>query len=165
MIRIERRAARAAAVAGVLAIALLATACGTRTAGHVYSARARAGAVTVDLTGKARFAPAPAGAKPALTPQQAWAKYVKVNTTYHGTAIPRNLSVRLGLLTLPIGPLGRHGAETYLAHNELAYGYSWHQCPQSQAPGGKVPPNPCIAWNFLSATTGRQIVETWQVYR
>ncbi len=167
MIRIERRPARTAAVVGVLIIALLGTACGTRTTGHGYSIRARTGAVTVHLTGGARFAPAPAGAKPTLTPQQAWARYVKVNTSYHSSAIPRAVvSVRLGLLTLPIGRLGPQGTESYLAHNKLVYGYSSHQCPQSQGPpGSTAPPNPCIEWNFLSASTGRQIVDTYQVYR
>jgi hypothetical protein len=164
MIRIESRAARAAVVAGMLVIALLATACGTRAAGNGYGVRARTVAATIYLTGRATFAPAPAWAKAALTPKQAWARYVKVDTSYRGSPIPRN--VRLGLLTLPIGPIGPGGAETYLAHNELAYGYSWHQCPQSQGPrGSRVAANPCIAWNLISATTGRQIVETWQVYQ
>lgn len=164
MIRMERRAARSAAVVGVLVIALLATACGTRTAGRGNAARFGTGPVTVRLTGGATFAPAPHWAKPGLTPRQAWARYVKFDTSYRGSAIPPN--VRLGLLTLPIGRMGTGGAETYLAHNELAYGYSWHQCPQSQGPSGStVPPNPCIAWNFFSASTGRQIVGTWQVYR
>jgi hypothetical protein len=166
VIRDDRPAATAAAVVGSLAITLLATACGTRTAGQVHSARARAGAVTVHLTGRGRFAPAPAWSKPALTPSQAWARYVKVNTSYHGSAIPRGVSVQLGLLTLPIGRTGPHGAEAYLAHNELVYGYRWHQCPQSQGPpGSTLPPNPCIEWNFLNASTGGQIVQTWQVYR
>lgn len=164
MIRIERRAARATAVAGMLVIALLATACGARAAGRGYGVRAQTVAATVHLTGRATFVPAPASVKPSLTPKQAWARYVKVDTSYRGSPIPRN--VRLGLLTMPIGPIGPGGAEAYLAHNELAYGYSWHQCPQSQGPSGStVPSNPCIAWNLISATTGRQIVETWQVYQ
>jgi len=108
------------------------------------------GAIPVNLGGGAYFAPAPAGAEPTLTAQQAWARYTKVNTSYRSPAIPRNVSVRLGLLTLP----------TYYG---LAYGYSWHSCPSSQGPGG-TPPNPCIEWNFLNAKTGRQIVETWQLY-
>src|SRR6266704_3891514 len=110
MIRIERRPARTAAVVGVLIIALLGTACGTRTTGHGYSIRARTGAVTVHLTGGARFAPAPAGAKPTLTPQQAWARYVKVNTSYHSSAIPRAVvSVRLGLPDAAHRPTGTAG--------------------------------------------------------
>ncbi len=123
-----------------------------------------ADAVTVHLTGGGKFAPTPVRTKAGLTPRRAWAKYVKVDTSYRGVAMPQN--VRLGHLTLPIGRVGPGGTEKYQARNELVYGYSWHRCPQSQGPSGsKVPPNPCIEWNFFSAGTGRQIVQTWQAYR
>ncbi len=160
---------RTAALAGcVLVIALLATGCGTRTAAHGHTARARTATMTVDLGEGAKFMPAPAGAKPALTPQQAWARYTRstrADASHRSLAIPRNVSARLGVLTVPIGAIGRHGAQRYLAHNKLVYGYSWHRCPQSQAPGGTPPPNPCIEWNFLNASTGAQIVQTWQLSR
>jgi hypothetical protein len=121
--RTKRRAATAAVVAaGFLLSALVGTACGTRTTAHEYGARARTGAVTIDLSGGARFVPAPAGAKPALTRQQARVKFIKPMQvkTYRSSAIPRAVvSVRLGLLTLPLGPMG-----------ELVYEYSSHQCPR-----------------------------------
>lgn len=110
------------------------------------------------------FVPAPRGARPKLTPQQAWANYTKVNTSYRTSAIPRNVSVHLGVLTEAIGPTRPGGSVTYLPDNELVYGYSWHSCPESQGPpGATLPPNPCIEWNFLKADTGRQIVDTWQL--
>lgn len=163
MIRIEKRVAKAAT--GVLGLALLVTACGgARAADRGDGASVQIVAATVPLTGGATFGPAPTSARPVLAPKQVWAGYVKVDTSYRGSPIPAN--VRLGLLTLPVGPIGSGGSQVYLAHNELVYGYSWHQCPQSQGPtGSTVPANPCIAWNFISATTGRQIVETWQVYQ
>ena len=158
---------RTAALACVLVIALVGTGCGTRTAANGHSVHARATTMTVDLGKKAKFTPAPAGANPKLTQQQAWARYIKStrsDTSHRSLTIPRNVSARLGVLTVPIGPVGRHGAIAYLAHKKLVYGYSWHSCPQSQAPGGTLPPNPCIEWNFLNANTGAQIVETWQVF-
>ncbi len=76
------------------------------------------------------------------------------------------MSVRLGLLTLPLGPSGPNGAEAYTAHDELAYGFSWHRYPVSANPRvTKLPPNPCREWNFLDANTARQIDETWQLIR
>lgn len=160
---------RTAALAfGVLVVTLAGMGCGAQPAPHDHSTSIRAATMTVDLGEGAKFAPAPAGANPALTPQQAWARYIKstrVDASERSLAIPRNVAARLGVLTMPIGPMGRHGTTTYLAHNELVYGYSWHRCPQSQAPGGTLPPNPCIEWNFLNASTGAQIVETWQLSR
>jgi len=71
--------------------------------------------------------------------------------------------VDIGLLTLPIGPSGPNGSEIYTVHNQLVYGYSWHQCPASRNPKvKKLPPNPCIEWLFLNANTGYQIDETFQ---
>lgn len=60
-----------------------------------------------------------------------------MNASYRTAAIPRNVSGRLGLLTFPIGPAGPGGTEAYLAHNELGYGYRWHNCPYS-ATGAKL---------------------------
>jgi hypothetical protein len=56
-------------------------------------------AVPVDLGAGEYFAPPPVGAELGLTARQAWARYTKVNTSYRGPAIPRNVSVRLGVLT------------------------------------------------------------------
>jgi hypothetical protein len=68
-----------------------------------------------------------------------------------GTTIPSNVTVQLGLLTLPAGPanadtsgLVTSNGTAYTALNELAYGYSWHSCPMSTLPNATLPPNPCI---------------------
>lgn len=110
------------------------------------------------------FAPPPVTASPKLTAQQAWTAYTKINKSYRSSAIPSNMTVHLGLFTLPLGPSGPGGAEAYAARNQLVYGFSWHRCPISTNPRvKKLPPNPCIEWNFLSANTGRQILQTWQM--
>jgi hypothetical protein len=110
------------------------------------------------------FAPAPAHAKPALTPEQAWAEYTHHDPHYRKATIPAYVAVHLGLLTLPLGPSGPGGSEAYTAHDELVYGFSWHSCPASRNPRvRKLPPNPCIQWNFLSANTGHQIDDTWRM--
>jgi hypothetical protein len=80
------------------------------------------------------------------------------------------------------GPDGKF----YTPRNELPYGYSWHSCPPvmgvpspgpraattqsaparpsatSESASAPRPPNPCVAWLFLDANTGRMIVQTWQ---
>ncbi len=153
---------------GAVAMSVLITGalagCGTR---QESATLAHSDTALVKLGGGAKFTPAPPSAKPTLTARQAWASYTKVNTSYRNAAIPRNVSVHLGLLTLPIGPAGPGGTEKYLAHNLFVYGYSWHRCPEiPTAPGSgpvSVPPNPCIEWNFLNAKTGHQIVQTWQI--
>jgi hypothetical protein len=117
--------------------------------------------ITIDPHVGETFTPAPSGATPRLTAQQAWAKYAKVAGIK--PTIASGVAVRLGLLTLPIGPTGPHNSTAYIAKNELVYGYSWHSCPVSTGLRvTKLPRNPCIQWNFLNANTGRQIDETWQ---
>jgi hypothetical protein len=142
---------------------LLAAGCGTPVPARAYTASAVTATITVDPQVGETFAPAPADAAPALTAQQAWANYTQVDTSYSDSAIPSNVTVQLGLLTLPLGPEGPGGAKAYTAQNQLVYGYSWHNCPASRNPNMQtLPPNPCIEWNFLDASTGRQIDETWQ---
>src|SRR5712692_9229466 len=146
---------------GILGVCLLVAGCGTPARVRARDAPAVTATITIDPTIGETFAPAPAGARPALTAQQAWAKYTQVNTSYRHPAIPSNVTAHLGLLTLPTGP---NGTGPYTVHNELVYGYSWHRCPVSMNPRvKKLPPNPCIEWNFLNANTGRQIEETWQM--
>lgn len=106
------------------------------------------------------FAPPTAGITPALTAEQAWATYAE--KTGQDPTISGSVTVHLGVLTLPIKPAGATPTE-YTANNELAYGYSWHSCPQSRNPQDTtLPSNPCIQWNFLDANTGQQIDDTWQ---
>lgn len=103
------------------------------------------------------FAPPPADASPALTAQQAidkWAgKPVK---------IPPGVTVRLGLLTLPVGPdcgpecehnnIVRHGW-VYSWLNKLVYGVSRWECPA----GSHKRAWECTDWDFLDANTGKMI--------
>src|SRR5712691_6038945 len=151
-----------AIVPGAVAIALLAAACSTPA--PVHSVETVTATVTIAPDIGETLAPAPASARPALTAQQAWAKYTHHDASYRKAAIPSNVTVHLGLLTLPLGPSGPGGSEAYTAHNELVYGFSWHSCPASRNPRvRKLPPNPCIQWNFLNANTGHQIDDTWQM--
>jgi hypothetical protein len=151
----------AALATATLGTSLLTIACGTRAEGRISTVSVLNASITIDPFVRETFGPAPASARPALTARQAWAMYTKVNTSYKTSAIPSNITVYLGLLTLPTGP---NGSGPYTAHNELAYGYSWHSCPVSRNPRVKrLPANPCREWNFLDANTGRQIDETWQM--
>jgi hypothetical protein len=116
--------------------------------------------VTIDPLVGETFAPAPASAAPRLTAGQTWARYAtRLGAT--ATAIPSGVRVRLGLLTLPIGPQP-DGATAYTAHDELAYGYSWPSGCLSTLPGAIPPGARCLSWTFLNANTGRQIDQTWQ---
>ncbi len=120
------------------------------------------------------FAPAPAGAAPALTAALAWAQYAQVNG---GSAtIPSGLTVQLGLVSVPVGPanpadpdqagLATSNGIAYRALNELAYGYSSPagSCPISTNPNVAGPVGKsCIDWTFVDAKTGQLIEETWQI--
>lgn len=136
-----------------------------KTSSHARTVSKVNSTITIDPQVGMTFAPAPQGVKPALTAAEAWAKYARLNGD-RNTAIPSNVTVTLGLLTLPIGPTGPNYSEAYTAHNELAYGYS-----SPSAGSGCVTLNPrlrpppyarCIQWDFLDANTGKQIVSTWQ---
>lgn len=125
--------------------------------------------ITIDPTVGEIFAPPPPAAQPSMTAQDAWAQYAALNGS-SVTTIPSNVTVQLGLLTLPVGSaaapdtsgLTISNGEAYTALNELAYGYSWHSCPASTLNSSPPPNNPCIEWLFLDASTGQQIDETWQ---
>lgn len=92
------------------------------------------------------------------------------------TTIPSFVTVRLGFLTLAVGPadapgagrLVHHGSKAFTAYNELAYGFS---APSGCAPmlppsgGAQLPARSgahCVEWTFLNANTGKQIDSTWQ---
>src|SRR6266542_2207708 len=92
------------------------------------------------------FAPSPAGAAPALTAEQAWAQEEAAEGS-SDTTIPSDVTVQLGLLTLPVGPanadtsgLVTSNGTAYTALNELANGYSWHSCPMSTLPNATALP-------------------------
>jgi hypothetical protein len=150
---IRSRAASALALLPLLVASVVLAGCGTPVA-NVSTA------ITIDPDIGEVLAPPPANASPALTPAQALA----ASTHRKSAEIPPGVKVSLGALTLPIGPTGPNGTETYTAKNELVYGYSWHSCPVSRNPAVKrLPRNPCVEWNFLDANTGHQIDETWQM--
>jgi hypothetical protein len=160
----------------LLATALVLTACGTvKSPGQNRATGSQSGrsltatvsavtkVIVIDPQAGEKFTPPFAKASPALTPQEAWAKFMRGINSTKSLRIPADVGVQLGLLTLPIGPIGRHGGEKYTAHNELVYGYSWHSCPVSMNPNHpKLPGDPCIEWNFIDANTGHQIDLTWQ---
>jgi hypothetical protein len=164
-------------VLGVSAAVIAVAGCGTTRAGDLQrpeGAAARAApawrTITIDPQVGETFAPAPASAAPKLTAQQAWARYARENGSDHA-AIPSVVHVRLGLLTLPVGPANAPGTsnltisngEAYTALNELAYGYSSPSGCVSMNPWVLFPPDArCIEWDFLNANTGTQIDSTWQ---
>ena len=148
----------------LIAVSIGLTACGTEKYVATKPVADAPTTITIDPSVGETFAPPPANAAPAMTAAEAWAAYTQVDTSYSSSAIPSNVSVVLGLLTLPTGPTGPNGTEGYTANNELVYGFSWHNCPASRNPNAPtLPSNPCVEWNFLDASTGKQIDETWQM--
>jgi hypothetical protein len=155
--------------------------------GHCRAARSVVPAtVKINTSIRETFAPAPPSAAPALTAQQAWRHYAE-QAGSSVTAVPAFVTAQLGLFTLEASPaddpesagLPTSDGKAYTALNKLSYGYSWHSCPPlmggpSLAPrvrgssspdvrgSATLPPNPCVAWLFLNANTGRMIVQTWQ---
>lgn len=158
----KKQHALCAAVVALLACGLLAG-CGTAKMRQIRPVADVPSTVTIDSSVGEIFAPPPADASPAMTAQQAWTAYTKVDTSYSSSDIPSNVTVSLGLLTLPLGPSGPNGTEAYKAKDVLTYGFSWHNCPVSRNPNASIPAsNPCVEWNFLNADTGAQIDNTWQ---
>lgn len=162
----EREGSLLAAAVAISVGALVLAGCGSAkllgqarapTTSHVTST------IVIDPHVGEKFGPPIATASPALSARQAWDKFMGAITGKRDSRIPADVSVRLGLLTLPVGPTGPEGAEEYTARNRLVYGFSWHSCPESMNPRHpKLPANPCIEWNFLDANTGHQIDMTWQ---
>ena len=133
--------------------------------------------ITVNPSVGITFSPAPPDAAPALTGAQAWTLYA--NAQGWPTTVPSNVTVQLGLVTVPVGPAGSPGTGNlvtvnnvaYMAYDQLAYGYSSQtSCPAHYDAAGAASPPPtptsspgaCIDWSFVDAKTGTQIVETWQ---
>ena len=161
---------KVAAVSGLLAVSVLAAGCGTRVYTGAHAAKrttnSSASRMTTTITfgkkGDSFGPPGPGEVRPALTAQQAWTKFAHPGSD--NSPIPSGTTVRLGLLTVIVGPVGSHGKVGYRVRGKLVYGYRYHQCPKSQAPGGTVPPNPCLAWAFLNADNGNFILQTYQTY-
>jgi len=99
------------------------------------------------------WAPPPADAQPALTAGEAYAKFS------HGDSIGWGATVQLGSLTDAIGPYCGASCDwgttvdgiSYRAYHELAYGYYWHACEDSQDE------RDCQHWTWLDANTGKMI--------
>lgn len=122
----------------------------------------RHGTIVINPETGQTFAPAPASAAPKLTAQQAWAQFMR-RLGNARIAIPTGDHVQLGLYSMPAGPNGPGGTETYIVHNELAYGYSSPSGCVTLNPRLTAPPNArCISWDFLNANTGAQIDSTYQ---
>jgi len=149
-------------ITGALGLAVLAAALAAvlTSIGHAQAIAAPPVTTTITIDGTT-FAPPPSNATPALTAAQAFA------TWSPGTAIPSQVSVQLGLVTVPVGP--DCGAEcsnlivqngiAYQSLNELAYGFEWSTCPPPSGPNAPTPsPGPSIQWNFIDANTGHQII-------
>jgi hypothetical protein len=103
------------------------------------------------------FAPAPPGTVPAMTAREAWARLTRGERS---TRTAPGSIVRLGLLTVPIGPYCgiecaghpvRDGI-AYTALDQLAYGYSWLAFPHRHLQARN--------WIFLNADTGKMIIGT-----
>lgn len=166
MVRRQASVAKTVTVAGLLIVGLMVAGCGTRAfAGRAGTDGGTPAGGNLRLSSEITFGksgdvfrPAPARARPALSARQAWDAFAH---SPHA-AIPRATSVRIGILTMAIGPVGKDGKTVYRAHDVLAYGYSYHQCPVSEALHAKLPKGPCIAWAFLNANTGKLIIQTYQ---
>jgi hypothetical protein len=160
---LKKRVLLGAIAVGVLTVKVVSVAELHQGSARATTVSAVTSTITIDPNVGETFAPAPPTAVPTMTAQQAWASYTQVDTSYTSSAIPSDVTVQEGLLTLPLGPTAANSSETYAAQNELVYGYSWHSCPHSTNPMVQtLPPNPCIQWIFLDANTGKEIDDTWQ---
>ena len=114
-------------------------------------------AITLDPGIHETFAPPPANAVPAMTPQEA----VDAFEGKH-VPIPDFVTVQLGLFTLPVGPdCGPEcehnnivrGNMVYSWLNKLVWGFSRRVCPaESDRPKWQ-----CTQWDFLDANTGEYV--------
>jgi len=175
-LRRRRRSSYLAAVIVLLVIGFLIVRHAVVSA-HAVTVSPVTATIVVNAASGSTFAPAPTGASPALTAEQAWTDYV--NVAGGSTSIPSAANIQLGLVTWPSGPADAPsaGSETisdgvaHLALNELAYGYSEPSpCPpryNMPAPGessaASSSSGSCIDWLFVDANTGQQIMETWQL--
>jgi len=155
-------------ITGALGLAMLAAglvAVRTSVASAQAIADARV-ATKVTVNPGITFAPPPSNAAPGLTAAQAFA------TWSPGTAVPSDVSVQLGLLSVLVGPdCGAEcengnivqGGMVYSALNQLAYGFEWSTSCLSLGPDApQQPPGGCIQWNFIDANTGHQIIVAYQ---
>jgi hypothetical protein len=123
--------------------------------GHAQATQAMAISSTMTV-GVDTFAPPPSDAVPALTAAQAWAQF-EHHASGTITTIAPSTTVRLGLLTVRVGPycgaechglIVRNGI-AYQALDQLAWGYGWLAFPHRHSKR--------MNWVFLDASTGQMI--------
>jgi len=130
--------------------------------------RAHSMLATIKINSAVTFAAPPSDAMPALTALQALRRSEAHLGARRLAAIPPGLSVKLGLLTLLVGPncgVECHGlivknGLAYQTLNELAYGYNGPSTCVGGNPINPVPPHPCTEWEFVDANTGHMIIAT-----
>jgi hypothetical protein len=141
-----------------VAAAALAAAATSVTLTHAStSARATPVGEAVTIPGTAiQWAPPPADADPALTADQAWTAEFSPDEP----GVPDGTTVQLGSLTDAIGEYCGASCDSwqtvdgisYRAYHQLAYGYYWRACTDSQAELD------CQHWEFIDANTGEYIM-------
>jgi len=123
---------------------------------HARAFQAMAATATTRIDGTENvFAPPPLGAKPAMTPRQAWPAWFAPSG---GDKLSPGAIVQLGLLTSPIGPYCGVSCDmwtvkdgiAYRALNQLVYGYSWLAFPHRHSH--------LRNWTFVDANTGKMII-------
>jgi len=105
------------------------------------------------------FAPPPPGATPALTVQEADDAHYG-----HHVEIPDDVTVQIGLLTVPVGPdcgpeceknnIVRDGY-VYSTVDKLVYSFMYDYCPA----GSDLPAVQCQQWMFIDANTGENVIQ------
>jgi len=128
---------------------------------------------TIRVNSVVTFAPPPSDASPALTAAEALRE--SEGGAFPGwSKIPAGLTVKLGLLTLLVGPYCGAECHSLIVKNGLAY-QDWKKLAYgySSGPGlciylgpyQPARPGRCISWEFVDAMTGQMIIGTQQKVR
>ena len=137
------------------------------------SVRATMLRTTIRVNSVVTFAPPPAGALPALTAAQAF-RESEGEAGARLSRIPPGLTVKLGLLTLLVGPYCGAECHGLIVKNGLAYqdldklAYGFASRPSRCVYLGlhqPARPGRCISWDFADAATGQMITDTQQKVR
>jgi hypothetical protein len=125
--------------------------------------------VTVTVNSLVTFAPPPPDAMPALSPQQALRQSDEHRRSRHALS-PAYRTVKLGILSLLLGPYCAADCHSSLVRNgfayqildRLAYGYSRPSICVSRNRIHQLRPARCVRWEFIDADTGQVIIATQQ---
>jgi hypothetical protein len=126
---------------------------------------------TITINSAVTFAPPPTDARPALTAEQA-RRQAERHQGSRVTPSPPGLTVKLGLLSVLVGPycgaecnglIVKNGLD-YQKWRELAWGYSGPSTCVSGNDLHPLPPRPCVMWEFVDANTGWMIIGTEQFH-